>query len=214
MTRNFGAAAAASFELSISEAACPCRDANSGGPGGRPVFLASPRLHRVPTHFLLTLHGIQWRLPVPLAPLAEWTVNPGAPPTRRTAASRSRRRAARSPWPPARYSRGQPLALPPLRPPPCSAATWEVLHFGYMARLKLMTARSPWQRAAAQTARDQPLHLPLGQPDTVLTPPRPSPPRAPQARWRTSPTGSATTPASPAVGASRGQLEPFRCSDI
>jgi hypothetical protein len=43
------------------------RDANSGGSGWpswprRAAPLAS-RLHRIPTHFLLNLHGIQWKLP-------------------------------------------------------------------------------------------------------------------------------------------------------
>ena len=35
--------------------------AAKGGEGGRPAPLAS-RLHRVPTHFLLNLHGIWWKL--------------------------------------------------------------------------------------------------------------------------------------------------------
>ena len=33
------------------------RDANSGGQGGHPAPLTS-RLYRIPTHFLLSLHGI------------------------------------------------------------------------------------------------------------------------------------------------------------
>jgi hypothetical protein len=32
-----------------------------GAQGGRPAPLAS-RLHRIPIHFLLNLHGIQWKL--------------------------------------------------------------------------------------------------------------------------------------------------------
>jgi alpha-galactosidase len=38
-------------------ATVPSRDANSGGQGGRPAPLAS-RFHRIPTHFILNLHGV------------------------------------------------------------------------------------------------------------------------------------------------------------
>ena len=36
----------------------PRMDANSGGPGGRPAPFMASRLHRIPTHSLLNLHGI------------------------------------------------------------------------------------------------------------------------------------------------------------
>ena len=45
-----------------------------GGEGGRPAPLAS-RLHGIPTHFLLGLHRIEWKLPT-FAPLDDGRLSP------------------------------------------------------------------------------------------------------------------------------------------
>ena len=46
------------------------------GWGGLPGPLAA-RLHRIPTHFILYLHGVAWKLPyLHLAPLAERELSP------------------------------------------------------------------------------------------------------------------------------------------